>query len=305
MKGTTVKTPNELVGQFFDALRNCDSQGAMVAQVRRSGVEGISQSNISNWLRAYQLGGPQRLRFSKRRAIEDFLATAPPEAVSQADSHERDARGAHREKVAALDESLSELKLEAIRRILTDEMPSAFVAALGPELDDGVLRERFLAAIFDYTDSRVEEISGISHETVRQYREGNWPLRSVNRRTREGLKRFIDFHENRITRLRWEENELPPLVSAMVLLVEEFEVDQEFSRRYPNHGAVSLADSAMKEFRQMGVLTYEDETAWVGFKQGRGYQNEKADVVSMADLGIELAPFLGDRARRQLDQKGD
>jgi transcriptional regulator with XRE-family HTH domain len=193
-----------------------------------------------------------------------------------------------------------ELQLQAIRRILDGDLPAPAANDAREELDDEALRARFLSAVFDYTDVRVKEASGISIETIRSYRAGKWPSRGLNRKTREGLIRFIDHHENRVTRLRWEDGAMPPLAAAIVLLVEEFEADQAFVERYPNQGAVSLGDSAMGDFRGMGVLTYEDETTWLGFKRGRGYNPSLADSVTMHDIGITLDPFLGDRARDQI-----
>ena len=93
---------------------------------------------------------------------------------------------------------------------------------------------------------------------------------------------------------------MPPLASAIALLVEEFEADQRFVTKYPNQGAISLGDSAMVAFRGMGVLTYEDETTWVGFKRGRGYDPTLADRVTIEDIGITLDPFLSEQARRQI-----
>ncbi len=92
----------------------------------------------------------------------------------------------------------AERQLSAIRRILGD--PKG--AAQGPPEalhDPESLRRRFLSAISQYSDLEVERICSLNHETVRQYRQGQWPTRGPNASTEGKIERFLDLHEQ-----RWE-----------------------------------------------------------------------------------------------------
>ena len=68
----------------------------------------------------------------------------------------------------------AERQVSAIRRILGEPKPGPQSRPEAPH-DPESLRCRFLSAISEYSDLEVERICDLNHETVRQYRQGQWP----------------------------------------------------------------------------------------------------------------------------------
>ena len=185
----------------------------------------------------------------------------------------------------------AERKLSAIREIVSGSdgpIANQFVAPHDPES----LRRRFLASIHDYSDLEVERICGLNHETVRQYRQGQWPKRGPNASTEGKMERFLELHEQRRTAAATDHGELPPLVEGLISFAEEWERDQDFRDRYPRLGWISIAEDAMLKLRSLGLVRYDDEIAWLAYKRGTRYDPETCDDVGLEDLGLSVEPFV-------------
>ena len=185
----------------------------------------------------------------------------------------------------------AERQLSAIRRILRVSKPAAQGQPEVPH-DPQSLRLRFLSAISEYSDLQVERICDLNHETVRQYRQGHWPSRGPNTSTQSKIERFLEPHEQRRTAAATEEGELPALVEGLIAFAEEWENDLEFRERYPKHGWISITEDAIRQLRQLQLVRYDDEIAWLAYKRAVRYQPESADKVGLDDLGMSIDPFV-------------
>ena len=185
----------------------------------------------------------------------------------------------------------AERQLAAIRRILLESEPTGQARSEVPH-DPESLRRRFLAAISDYSDLEVERICGLNHETIRQYRQGQWPDRGPNASTKAKIERFLELHEQRRTAAATDDGELPPLIEGLFAFAEEWEQDQEFRERYPNHGWISITEDAIRRLRELKLVRYDDVIAWLAYKRAAGYDPESADEVGLDDLGISIGPFI-------------
>ncbi len=188
-------------------------------------------------------------------------------------------------------------QLAAIRRILL-ESNSAGQGRVEVPHDPESLRRRFIAAISDYSDLEVERICGLNHETIRQYRHGQWPDRGPNASTEAKIERFLELHERRRTAAATEEGELPPLIEGLFAFAEEWAQDQEFRERYPNHGWISITEDAIRKLRELGLVRYDDEIAWLAYKRAAGYDPESADEVGLDDVGLNIDPFISSAPKR-------
>ena len=182
-------------------------------------------------------------------------------------------------------------QLSAIRRILRESTPGAQGRAEAPH-DPESLRRRFLSAISEYSDLEVERICDLNHETVRQYRQGQWPTRGPNASTEGKIERFLELHGQRRTAAATDEGELPALVEGLIAFAEEWKNDQEFRERYPKHGWISITEDAIRQLRQLKLVRYDDEIAWLAYKRAVGYAPESADEIRLDDLGMSIDPFL-------------
>jgi len=189
-------------------------------------------------------------------------------------------------------------QLTAIRQILLESKPPGQVRSEVPH-DPESLRRRFLAAISDYSDLEVERICGLNHETIRRYRQGQWPDRGPNASTEAKIERFLELHEWRRTAAATDEGELPPLIEGLFAFAEEWEQDQEFRERYPNHGWISITEDAIRRLRELKLVRYDDEIAWLAYKRAAGYNPESADEVGLDDLGINIDPFISRASLRK------
>ena len=185
----------------------------------------------------------------------------------------------------------AERQLSEIRRILQASTPGGR-GRRGTPHEPESLRRRFLSAISEYSDLQVERICDLNHETVRQYRQGQWPTRGPNASTEGKIERFLELHEQRRTAAATDEGELPALVEGLIAFAEEWENDQEFRDRYPNHGWISITEDAIRQLRQLKLIRYDDEIAWLAYKRAVGYTPEGADRVGLDDLGMSIDPFL-------------
>ena len=192
----------------------------------------------------------------------------------------------------------AERQLSAIRQILREPNPGAQGRAEAPH-DPESLRRRFLSAISEYSDLQVERICDLNHETVRQYRQGQWPTRGPNASTEGKIERFLELHKRRRTAAATEAGELPALVEGLIAFTEEWENDQEFRERYPKHGWISITEDAIRRLRQLGLVRYDDEIAWLAYKRAVGYTPQSADEVGLDDLGMSIDPFLSRVSHRQ------
>ena len=183
-------------------------------------------------------------------------------------------------------------QLAAIRRILQESKPSPSQAPPEVPHDPESLRRRFLAAISDYSDLEVERICGLNHETIRQYRQGQWPERGPNASTEAKIELFLELHERRRTAAATDEGELPPVIEGLVAFAEQWEQDEEFRERYPNHGWISITEDAIRRLRELELVRYDDEIAWLAYKRAIGYDPENADEVGLHDLGMNIDPFI-------------
>ncbi len=185
----------------------------------------------------------------------------------------------------------AERQLSEIRRILGESRPGAQLRPEAPHEPES-LRRRFLSAISEYSDLQVERICDLNHETVRQYRQGQWPTRGPNASTEGKIERFLELHERRRTAAATDQGELPALVEGLIAFAEEWEHDQEFRDRYPNHGWISITEDAIRQLRQLQLVRYDDEIAWLAYKRAVGYVPESADKVGLDTLGMSIDPFL-------------
>ncbi len=192
---------------------------------------------------------------------------------------------------AQLSHDEAERQISAIRRILLDSRSPAQGMPEVPHEPES-LRRRFLAAISEYSDLDVERICGLNHETVRQYRQGQWPNRGPNASTEAKIEGFLELHERRRTAAATEEGELPPLIEGLIAFAEEWENDQEFRERYPNHGWISITEDAICKLRQLKLVRYDDEIAWLAYKRAAEYDPESADEVGLDDVGLTIDPFI-------------
>ena len=192
---------------------------------------------------------------------------------------------------AQLPNDEAERQLAAIRRILQESRPPSQAPSEVPH-DPESLRRRFLAAISDYSDLEVERICGLNHETIRQYRQGQWPDRGPNASTEAKIERFLELHERRRTAAATDEGELPPLIEGLFAFAEQWKQDQEFRERYPNHGWISITEDAIRRLRELQLVRYDDEIAWLAYKRAAGYDPKNADEVGLDDLGMSIDPFL-------------
>ncbi len=184
-----------------------------------------------------------------------------------------------------------ERQLSAIRRILREPQPGGPGRPAAPH-DPESLRRRFLSAISEYSDLEVERICDLNHETVRQYRQGRWPTRGPNASTEGKIERFLELHDQRRTAAATNEGELPALVEGLIAFAEEWKNDQEFCDRYPNQGWISITEDAIRQLRQLRLVRYDDEIAWLAYKRAVGYAPESADEVGLDDRGLSIDPFL-------------
>ena len=185
----------------------------------------------------------------------------------------------------------AERQLSAIRRILRESKPAPRGAPEAPH-DPESLRRRFLSAISEYSDLEVERLCSLNHETVRQYRQGQWPTRGPNASTEGKIERFLELHEQRRTAAATEEGELPALVEGLIAFAEEWKNDEEFRDRYPKHGWISITEDAIRQLRHLRLVRYDDEIAWLAYKRAVGYDPESADEVGLGDLDMSIDPFL-------------
>ena len=185
----------------------------------------------------------------------------------------------------------AERQLSAIRRILRESSLGAQIQGEAPH-DPESLRRRFLSAISEYSDLEVERICDLNHETVRQYRQGQWPTRGPNTSTEGKMERFLELHERRRTAAATDQGELPALVEGLIAFAEEWQNDEEFRDRYPRHGWISITEDAIGQLRQLNLMRYDDEIAWLAYKRAVGYAPDSADEVGLADLGMTIDPFL-------------
>ena len=192
----------------------------------------------------------------------------------------------------------AERQVSAIRQILRESKPGAKGRPEAPH-DPESLRRRFISAISEYSDLQVERICDLNHETVRQYRQGQWPTRGPNASTEGKIERFLELHDRRRTAAATDAGELPALVEGLIAFAEEWENDQEFRERYPKHGWISITEDAIRQLRQLQLVRYDDEIAWLAYKRAVGYAPEGADKVGLDDLGMSIDPFLSRVPPRQ------
>ena len=192
----------------------------------------------------------------------------------------------------------AERQVSAIRRILGEPKPAPQSRPEAPH-DPESLRRRFLSAISEYSDLEVERICDLNHETVRQYRQGQWPTRGPNSSTEGKIERFLELHERRRTTAATDEGELPALIEGLIAFAEEWENDQEFRERYPKHGWISITEDAMRQLRQHQLVGYDEEIAWLAYKRAVGYDPEGADEVGLDDLRMSIDPLLSRVAHRK------
>ena len=228
-------------------------------------------------VRAYEEGTTEKIPLEYVEAVCSAFGTSPGVFFSQARS-------------ADTTPSEAERQLAAIREILLgDESPLR--SSSGTPHDPESLRRRFLAAISDYSDLEVERICSLNHETVRQYRQGQWPKRGPNAASQVKMEKFLELHEQRRTAAATEAGELPPLSEGLISFAEEWKQDQEFSKEYPNQGWISITNHAVRTLRSLGLMRYDDEIAWLAYKRAVGYDPESADDVTLDDVGLSIDPL--------------
>ena len=192
-------------------------------------------------------------------------------------------------------ETEAEHQLAAIREILLGDEAPHQSSSRAPH-DPASLRRRFIAAISNYSDLEVERICNLNHETVRQYRQGQWPKRGPNAASRIKMERFLELHEKRRTVAATEAGELPALSEGLISFAEEWRRDRAFCEEHPNQGWIAITNDAVRTLRALGLMRYDDEIAWLAYTRAMGFDPESADDVTLDDLGLSIHP-LADLAR--------
>ena len=82
------------------------------------------------------------------------------------------------------------------------------------------------------------------------------------------------------------------MIEGLVAFAEQWEQDEEFRERYPNHGWISITEDAIRRLRELELVRYDDEIAWLAYKRAIGYDPEHADEVGLDDLGMTIDPFI-------------
>jgi len=246
--------------------------------------------------RGYEEGRTKKVPLAYVESVCRAFGTSPSTFFAE------DLRGAQ------LSSDGAERQLAEIRAILLESNPpgqgrpgGGASGQGGPEAphDPESLRRRFLSAISEYSDLEVERICGLNHETVRQYRQGQWPSRGPNSSTEGKMGRFLDLHERRRTAAATDEGQLPALIEGLIAFAEEWENDQEFRERYPKQGWISITEDAIRQLRQLKLVRYDEEIAWLAYKRAVGYDPESSDEVGLDDLGMGIDPFVSRASERQ------
>lgn len=151
------------------------------------------------------------------------------------------------------------------------------------------LKERFLAAIHDFTDLQVEEICGINHETVRQYRKDDWPERGPNRASTVKVLAMIKRYEAILEESSIIAREkIPQQAAGLIKLAEFLQHEPSFAKKHPKLGWISFADAMAKEHRKLGELTIYDELIWLGYKIANHFDPETASRVTLEDVDMDV-----------------
>lgn len=163
-----------------------------------------------------------------------------------------------------------------------DRMPQ------GPE----AIKKRFLAAIHGFTDLEVEEICGINHETVRQWRKGDGPVRAPNRESTKKILVMIATHEAVMRENAILSGEkLPPEAAGLIEFAEDRRDVAAFVEKYPKLGWIYLADELAKTARDLNRMTIYDEFMWLGYKRAHNFDPDTASRVTPEDVGIDVPKF--------------
>lgn len=155
------------------------------------------------------------------------------------------------------------------------------------------LKQRFLASISAFTDVQVEDICGLNHETVRQYRKGDWPENGPTRASARKIRMMIAEHEaimqeNAI--LSGDED--PPFATDLIEFAEHRESIPSFVEKYPKLGWIYLADDLAKFYRKLDRMTIYDEIMWLGYKRAHHFDPETASRVTLEDVGLDASDFI-------------
>ena len=154
------------------------------------------------------------------------------------------------------------------------------------------LRERFLAAISEFTDLQVEDICGINHETVRQYRGGDWPERGPNRASVVKILAMIKRYEAILEESSIVAREkLPPQAAGLIKLAEFLQKEPSFAEKHPRLGWISFADEMAKAARKLGDMTIYDELVWLGYKVATHFDPKTASRVTLEDVELDMSQF--------------
>ena len=266
------RAPSALIKIRTGSGLSCDGFSVRVSE---AGFE-VSGRRV----RAYEEGTTKRIPLEYVEAVCSAFGTSPVVFLSQDASAD-----------VTPSETEAERQLAAIREILLGDESPLQSSSRTPH-DPESLRRRFLAAISDYSDLEVERICSLNHETVRQYRQGQWPQRGPNAASQVKMERFLELHEQRRTAAATEAGELPPLSEGLISFAEEWKQDQEFSKEYPNQGWISITNHAVRTLRVLGLMRYDDEIAWLAYKRAVGYDPELADDVTLDDMGLSIDPLV-------------
>ncbi len=173
-------------------------------------------------------------------------------------------------------------------------MPKGQKADRMPQGPEG-LKKRFLAAIHGFTDLEVEEICGINHETVRQWRKSGGPVRTPNRESTKKILVMIASHEAIMREDAILSGEkLPPEAAGLIEFAEDRRDVPAFVKKYPKLGWIYLADELAKAARNLNRMTIYDEFMWLGYKRAHHFDPETASRVTPEDVGINVPKFFED-----------
>ena len=275
----------EIVAAF---LKKIDGLTLREAQDLTAEVLGSSEKIDHQTIGNYRTGRWKRLFPRARRKLEQFLDLIPAtESHTYAAGVEYVA-----DRLAELVDDLGRISGRAAPMLSEGKEASTNdpgVGQTGPE----ALKLRFLAAISQFTDLQVEELCGLNHESVRQYR-AEWPRRGPNRASTKKMHAMIERHEAIL-----EENaiiareKIPENAAGLIKMAEYLQNHPSFSKKHPNLGWISFADAMARHFRDLGEMSIYDELVWLGYKIGVKFDPGTASRVTLEDADFDVSQFLG------------
>jgi len=163
------------------------------------------------------------------------------------------------------------------------------------------LKSGFLTAIKGFSDLEVEQICGISHETVRKWRGDGWPARGPNRDSVAKIRVMIARHDVIIKENAVLSGEkLPAFALGLIEFAQDRKGVEDFCKKHPKLGWLSIADHLANAFRELDRMTICDEFMWIGYKHAHDFDPETASPVTLKDYDFNVPELI-----RAIEEKSD